>query len=149
VLPIAVGESDGPLTFHFQDGHSDIATARDLGDEQRPYRRLSVECRRLDSLLGDVLRDRVGVMKIDVEGFELQVVRGARELIRRDRPAIVFEYWPEVAGPLGWRVEDVAEAITAAGGPYIFEAYQQDRRVEYPPRRVEDIYNIVALPRRA
>ena len=36
----------------------------------------------------------VNVMKIDVEGAEARVVRGATEMIRRDRPAIISEFCP-------------------------------------------------------
>jgi len=147
LLPLAVGEFHGAIPFHYRVGQSDIATAtRDLRHVPGEYRQLSVECLPLDSLLPDVLGDRVGVVKVDVEGAELQVVRGAQRLIQRDRPAIVFEYWPEVAGPLGWRVEDVADAITQAGGSYNFDAYDQDRLIEFPPPRNTGIYNIVSTP---
>jgi FkbM family methyltransferase len=147
LLSIAVGASDNPIAFHFRVGHSDLASAaRDLREEEGTYGEVLVPCQRLDSLLADLLLDRVGLIKIDVEGFEPQVVRGAQELIRRDRPAIVFEYWPKVADPLGWHVEGVAELITSVGGAYTFEAYDGDRPVEYPPRNVTGVYNIVASP---
>ncbi|MCW8087317.1 FkbM family methyltransferase [Sabulicella glaciei] len=48
---------------------------------------LLVPLRRLD----DVVREPVGFMKIDVEGHEMAVLRGAEEIIRRDRPALLVE----------------------------------------------------------
>lgn len=48
---------------------------------------ISVPCITIDSLN----LERVGLMKIDVEGFEENVLRGAHETILRDKPVIYME----------------------------------------------------------
>lgn len=62
-------------------------------DYPTPHERtdtVEVEVRKLDDLVpADV---RVRFMKIDVEGAEYMVLRGARETILRGRPYIAFEY---------------------------------------------------------
>lgn len=50
-------------------------------------RSVEVELQRLD----DLGLDPVGLIKIDVEGHEMAVLRGGGETIRRDRPAILLE----------------------------------------------------------
>ncbi len=40
-----------------------------------------------------VLTRRVSVIKIDVEGMEIQVVAGIKELLERDRPVVLIEIW--------------------------------------------------------
>ena len=48
-----------------------------------------------DSLLAAGDR-RIHVMKMDVDGHELEVLRGARRILQRDRPALVMELAPYV-----------------------------------------------------
>ena len=42
-------------------------------------------------ILDDYQFEKVGFIKIDVEGHELAVLRGAQELLRRDRPSLLIE----------------------------------------------------------
>lgn len=51
---------------------------------------LEVPIRRLDDLFGGT-SSPVRLIKIDVEGLELAVLRGASSLIARDRPIVLFE----------------------------------------------------------
>jgi FkbM family methyltransferase len=56
-------------------------------------------CDRLDNVADPACR--VGFLKIDVEGAELLVLRGATGVLRRDRPAILFESAPGGAEKFG------------------------------------------------
>lgn len=49
-----------------------------------------VELRMLDSFLPDI-ETPVELVKIDVEGYEYEVIAGGKELIKRYKPAILFE----------------------------------------------------------
>jgi hypothetical protein len=58
---------------------------------QFPPEKISVPARRLDDI---VQRENLqpAVIKIDVEGAELKVLRGAADTLRRLRPLVVMEY---------------------------------------------------------
>lgn len=43
----------------------------------------------LDAILSE---EKVDLLKIDVEGYEFEVLKGAEEIIRKDHPAIILEY---------------------------------------------------------
>ena len=60
-----------------------IATMIPVGESER----IKVEVAPLDSLS---LED-VSLMKIDCEGFEVEILKGGLETIRRSRPAILIE----------------------------------------------------------
>lgn len=49
----------------------------------------------LDDLVSENKWSRIGVMKMDVEGYEPMAVEGARETIKRDRPVILAEFCRE------------------------------------------------------
>ena len=54
---------------------------------------ITVPVRRLGDVLAEVAPSRkVGLMKIDVEGFEAQVFRGAWDVLERDRPVVFTEF---------------------------------------------------------
>ena len=40
----------------------------------------------------DSFESRVSVVKIDVQGAELKVLKGAIQVIEKDRPTIIFEH---------------------------------------------------------
>ena len=56
--------------------------------------------RTLDSMLSTFDR-RIAFIKLDIEGSEPLVVAGARHLIGRDRPRILFEFPPKALRSMG------------------------------------------------
>ena len=66
-----------------------------------------VPMRRLDFLI----ERKVDFLKIDVEGFEGQVIQGAREVIRRDRPTIFLELHPRIVSGYGFSVRTILEDL--------------------------------------
>ncbi len=70
--------------------------------------RVTVAAGRLD----DEPIENVGFVKIDVEGHERSVLAGARDLILRDRPAMLVEILPE---PTRGHLEETIEQIESLG----------------------------------
>lgn len=50
---------------------------------------------RLDDIFPNLDVDTVDILKIDVEGMEMEVIRGAKKVIRLFRPPIIIEVLPE------------------------------------------------------
>ena len=64
-----------------------LASLEGSSSQSPSYVERTVQLRKLD----DVVRSKVGFVKIDVEGHELRVLNGARELINRFRPTFLIE----------------------------------------------------------
>lgn len=86
IAETAVSDSEGEVTFY---ENLDRPGFSSLSARAGRVQEITVPCTTLDKLLAE--RDRVDLMKIDVEGFELNVIRGAREVIARLKPILIFE----------------------------------------------------------
>jgi hypothetical protein len=76
-------------------------------------RTIEVDVVRLDDVVPPDAR--VAFVKIDVEGGELGVLEGARTLLARHRPVVVFEHGLGGADHYGTRPEQVFDLLTDAG----------------------------------
>lgn len=86
---LALSSEDGTAEFSVEQGNSGGSR---LGHMAGDFSSISVPTRRLDSLLAerpDI--ERIDFIKIDVEGFELQVLQGARATLARFRPPLILE----------------------------------------------------------
>lgn len=89
VYPCALGEADGDASFHVNSHpHSSsmlplAAAHRAAFPDAKETTTISVQVRALDSLLAGAELQAPVLLKLDVQGFEARVLRGASELLRR------------------------------------------------------------------
>jgi FkbM family methyltransferase len=93
LVETAVSDREGEAEFFVkpQDGHHSLG---DIGASET-IDRIRVPVTTLDRFATERGIDRIGLLKIDVEGYEAEVLRGARELLAARRiDLILFEYSP-------------------------------------------------------
>ncbi|HEX6102869.1 MAG TPA: FkbM family methyltransferase [Alphaproteobacteria bacterium] len=90
VFDFGLADRDALLSFRAPAG-TNVGTGsfEQAGPERDGEPRLPV--RRGDEALAQLVLPPIEILKIDVEGFEPQVLKGLRERIRSDRPVILFE----------------------------------------------------------
>ncbi|GAB4092710.1 FkbM family methyltransferase [Flaviaesturariibacter terrae] len=93
IFPYALSDVAGTAPFNWVTSNPAYSGLRKRRYD-RPHEEdqsISVETRRLDDVLLSYGLP-VHLLKIDVEGGELAVLRGATEVLRRYRPVVIFEF---------------------------------------------------------
>jgi FkbM family methyltransferase len=92
VSSTALSDYTGESTFQYvrsRPTHSGLKE-RDYPDEKAEVEQITVNVDRLDNVIPPELK--IDFIKIDVEGAEYNLLKGAVEMVKRSRPVIVFEY---------------------------------------------------------
>ncbi len=112
---IALSDTGGGSRFNYV-----ITNPGYSGFKRRKYDRpeeedtsITVTTDLMDNVLGNVAVDFI---KIDVEGAELQVLRGGRELIKKEKPYIIFEHGLGAADCYNTKPEDVFDLLNVDCG---------------------------------
>jgi FkbM family methyltransferase len=113
-------------------------------DETALDRTEDVDVRTLDEVAAEEQIGRSSAIKIDVEGMELHVLRGAREIIGRDRPALIVEVFARALEACGAGVDALQDLLLSSG--YRLFTIRADGELEsLETLRSIDEQNIVAL----
>lgn len=98
----------------------------------------------LDNQVEKLGIDRIDVMKVDVEGAELQVLQGGEKSIEKFRPKLLLEINREACKSGGYEAEDILELLQK----YDYKFFQLGLRGKLTPiKMLPEFCNILALPR--
>ena len=152
VHQVALSDKHSTATFYDNVGNSGFSGLRSPGEFAHNVQQYEVEVTTLDAMLADV---EVGFLKVDVEGAELATFRGARDLIARCRPPMLFECTKTGLENFGVDAGEIFEELTHISGydlfvPADFAAQGQPLDAEsfasaqdYPFRA----FNFIAVPK--
>jgi FkbM family methyltransferase len=145
----ALSDQQGTTSFVHLEAAPEYSGLRERtypGFEHSPRKLLTVRTERLDDALPEGYRP--ALIKIDVEGAELLVMRGAVETLKTHRPVVIFEHGIGAADRYGYGPQDIYDLLCRDLGMRIFDLdgdgpYSSERFVEVFP---EPIWNFLATP---
>jgi FkbM family methyltransferase len=145
---LALTERDGQATLYMGD-------ARNIGANSLvpaigySGRQIEINCTRLDSYLSVVEARPVDLMKIDVEGAEISLLRGAEGLLWGEkRPMLIVEFNDFVQAEQGQSCRELADLLISLG----YSLYRIGPELGLGKYATEDTsvyFNVLAAPAHA
>ncbi|HUX67279.1 MAG TPA: FkbM family methyltransferase [Terriglobales bacterium] len=114
-LRLALGDEEGTRAIYMLPGMS--TTASLAAEARTPLRRAVGETRiaRLDDLIAELGLPAPEFIKIDVEGMEVEVLRGGYATLARHRPALLIEAHGASRRHKAERIREIAELLLRLG----------------------------------
>ncbi len=115
IVRAGLSEVPGEATIYLPQATGHVGASLQNLHPHETSRTLRIPLTTLDREFGGNASDRIGLIKCDVEGAELLVLRGGKDVIARDRPILFLEMLRKWSARFDYRPDDVI-AWTAALG---------------------------------
>jgi len=143
----ALGEVEGQAEFHLVLGGQTGCNSLRKPVVSEPTQKISVRVRRLDDVLADRCLEKVDLVKLDVEGGELAVLKGGQELLRRrPRPLFLVEVQDVRTRTWGYAAREIIDFLSYADYAW-FKPLMGGRLQRMDTNEHEYNGNFVAIPR--
>ena len=92
IVPVALGRRPGEIWLHNNTTTASVVNMHYCGFES--VGKQLVKIRTLDDVMQH--RGRASLIKVDTDGYDMEVLRGAEAVLRDDRPVVYFELEPRL-----------------------------------------------------
>jgi FkbM family methyltransferase len=146
VVACALGEAQGTAELYLVSGGETGCNSLRPPDVAQPATRIVVSVETLDRMLQEQKIDHVDFIKMDVEGAEFSVLKGAHKLLNsQPRPTILIEVYDIRTRPWGYAARDIVRYLTSL--EYRWFSPLPDGKIEaLNPEQLEYAGNFVAVP---
>lgn len=120
VLNLALSDKSGKVTFNHVVGRPARSGLIEVEypDKNQRIEKINVKVTTLDKAIPK--KQRIDLVKIDVEGAEFGVLKGGKSLILRDKPVIIFEHELDKAKKYKTGIFDVYDFLVKDCGMAIY-----------------------------
>ncbi len=128
IFPFALGSEKGNATL-YENWNVNRGGASLLSQDQQEG--IDVPVEKLDDIFEN---DKIDLIKIDVEGFELEVLKGGIELLKKQLPVLIIEVSEQRENEAGVSPEEIADFVRSLGN---YKLYKQKGTKERKSALVE------------
>jgi FkbM family methyltransferase len=116
VFPYALSDKPGTVNFNVPPEGAEAFGSMRSNERFKTVKTVEVETHRLDDVLDKLGNPKIGLVKMDAEGAELLILRGAEKLLSSpDKPKLIFEAHELNCKPFGYCVFDILEYVHSFG----------------------------------
>jgi len=112
---IALSNYDGEAILHLNDEHDDNQGQGSLSRLTHHCRTQTVMCMQLDNFVKKEGIKKVHILKVDAQGAEFRILKGAVNLIEKDRPVVIVRCHEEKCRAMGDSTVAVQEFFVDRG----------------------------------
>jgi FkbM family methyltransferase len=110
IEPVALSDKNGTATFYDSGGASSFSKEHGENVNKVPSKKISITAKTLDSY-----SLRPTMIKIDVEGFEANVIKGARKTLAKYRPTLIMELEDKFLREAGSSAKELLALLRSLG----------------------------------
>jgi FkbM family methyltransferase len=116
---VALSDKDGKTTFYDSGGASSFSKKHGEKINKYPSRKITVVTKKLDSY-----KLKPTLIKIDVEGFEMNVLKGAQKTLAKYKPTLILELEDKFLREAGSSTAELLSYLGSLG--YIFWMFSKN-----------------------
>lgn len=144
VVPFALGCSEGTAEFFVCLGQETGCNSLRPPVVNEPVSKVEVMTTTLDHYLERVGIDKVDFVKMDVEGAELDVLKGASRLLNNSKPLILCELADVRTEPWGYSSVEIYDLLKSCG--YAWFSITPEGKLRPCARKEHFHENLIAVP---
>jgi FkbM family methyltransferase len=116
VFPIALSDKQGTVIFNVPPVGNEAFGSIHANGRFDVMNTIEVKTERLDNVMSKLGNPEIGLIKMDAEGAELPILRGAEKLLSSSRkPDLIFEANEDNCQPFGYCVFDLLSYVHSRG----------------------------------
>lgn len=148
IFNIALGNKVGNVTFFIPKLSSGSGSLlKSHANKKNCSNVITVEMSTLDKSLQSQELHKIDLLKIDVEGYELNVIQGARKILTSYHPFIWLEMNPGTQELAGVDQESIYQILEEFGYDSFYSVTDIVKGVKREVRRVTELTDILAVPK--